>query len=177
VENRLDRVAELRRRGLSYRAIGRELGISHEQARQDHLATGRVVLAPVPDVPVTPAKTSSSRGQAFRTHVLDTFNLDQAELELLEQVCRLLDHADALQAAIEADGVMVTTSQGDRRPNPAIAVARSTSLAIGRLLGQLAIPSEHGEAVPTPAQVQARKAARSRWDQPWRQGRRSGRGT
>jgi hypothetical protein len=161
------KVAELRRQGLSFREIGHQLEISHETARKDAAR----VLTVVDTLPAQPR----SRGQAFREHVLDVFELDRPEKELLEQACRLLDHADALQVSVEADGAVVITAHGDRRVHPAIAEQRAVSLAIGRLLGQLQLPGEDGgEVLPTPAQAQARKAARTRWAN---HNRRPGRGS
>jgi len=61
-------------------------------------------LTPVPESP-------RSRGEAFAEHVLGTFDLDEADQQVLEQVCRLLDRADALRTAIDADGVVITSAR------------------------------------------------------------------
>jgi hypothetical protein len=156
-EARRERVRALREQGLSYREIGRQLGISHEMARRDARDSGLTALTPVPD-------GLASRGQAFWDHATSAFELDRHEQELLTQVCRLLDRADALRVDIEQYGVVLVSSRGDRRPNPAVAEERQVSLAVGRLLGQLEIPAEDDSVLPTPAQARARKAARSRWD-------------
>ncbi|GAB2820608.1 hypothetical protein GCM10022221_18170 [Actinocorallia aurea] len=104
------------------------------------------------------------RGQAFWDHATGTFDLDRHELELLTQVCRMMDRADALQAEILETGPMVVTSRGDRRPNPAIGEERQISLAVGRLLSQLDIPAEDDStSLASPAKVRARRAAERRW--------------
>jgi DNA-binding transcriptional MerR regulator len=157
-EARRQRVRELREQGMSFREIGRQLGISHELARRDARDAGLTALTPAPG-------GLGGRGQAFWDHAVATFELDQHEQELLQQVCRLLDRADALQAEVAAHGVVLVSARGDRRPHPAISEERQVSLAIGRLLGQLEIPSEdETSTMATPTQARARKAARSRWD-------------
>ncbi|WP_147375345.1 helix-turn-helix domain-containing protein [Jiangella rhizosphaerae] len=154
-EARREQVRDLRDQGLSFREIGRRLGISHEMARRDARDAGLTALTPVPS-------GLSARGEAFWAHAIAVFELDAHEQELLTQVCRLLDRADALRDAVEQDGVIVTTPRGDRRPNPAIAEERQVSLAIGRLLVLLEIPADDG-AVSTPTRTRARRAAEARW--------------
>jgi hypothetical protein len=156
-EVRRQRVAELRRDGLSYRAIGRELGISHELARKDARAAGLTPLTSVPG-------GLAARGLSFWQHATTAFEMDRHEQELLMQVCRLLDRADALQAEVDALGPMVETSRGDRRPNPAIAEERQCSLALGRLLALLEIPAEDERSSPRSGwSRRAQGAAQVRW--------------
>ena len=127
-EARRRRVRELREQGMSFREIGRRLGISHELARQDARAAGLTALTAVPG-------GLGRRGLAFWDHAVAAFELDQHEQELLQQVCRLLDRADALREEVAEHGAVLVTARGDRRPHPAIAEERQVSLAIGRLLG------------------------------------------
>jgi DNA-binding transcriptional MerR regulator len=158
-DERREQVKTLRDQGFSFREIGRQLGISHEQARQDCQAAGLTVLT------VRPTGLGK-RGKAFWEHATSVLIWDQHETELLTQVCRLLDRADALQAAIAEHGVLVPASRGGLRPNPAIAEERQLSLALGRLLAQLEIPSTDSHQDPslsTPAQGRARRAAKARW--------------
>lgn len=157
-EARRKRVMALRTDGMTYREIGRQLGISHEQARRDARDSGVTALTAVPKL--------GGRGAAFWQHATDAFELDQHEQELLVQACRLLDRADQLQAEIADHGLMVTSARGDRRPNPAVAEERQVSLAIGRLLAQLEIPSADDDkpSIRTGWQARAGKAADKRWD-------------
>jgi len=156
-EARRERVKSLREQGLSFREIGRQLGISHEMARRDARDSGLTVLTRVPD-------GLGERGAAFWAHAVEVFEADRHEQELLVQVCRLLDRADELQSEITGHGVVLTTSRGDRRPNPAVAEERQLSLALGRLLAQLEIPAEDESlAIRSPASARASSAARSRW--------------
>ena len=70
---------------------------------------------------------------------------------------------DALTAAIKSDGVTVKGSTGQTRTHPAINEVRQHRLALGRLLGQLALPDLDGRAIPKPSSLRAAHAARSRW--------------
>lgn len=151
-------VRALRERGLSYRAIGRDLGISHELARRIDL---EAQAATTTLTTLTPQL--GHRGQSFWAFVQDTYDLTRQEVEVLTQVCRHLDAADQLQAEVDLHGPMVTTPTGLRRPNPALAEIRQVSAAIGRLIAQLGLPDDEGAAtVPSPTTLRAQKAANVR---------------
>jgi hypothetical protein len=158
VETRREQVKDLRQQGLSFREIGRQLGISHELARRDARAVaGLTGLTAVPS-------GLGLRGQAFWDYAAATFEFDRHEQELLTQVCRLLDRADALCADIADHGVVLVTSQGNRKPNPALAEERQVSLTLGRLLAQLELPADDGSAgMVSPTTARARRAAQTRW--------------
>lgn len=103
------------------------------------------------------------RGAAFWTDVTGTWEVDRDERELLAEACRSLDQLDALQAALDSDGVMVTGSTGQLRVHPAIAQINATRATLGRLLAQIGLPDEQDEALPSMASLRARKAAETRW--------------
>jgi hypothetical protein len=114
------------------------------------------------------AESFGPRGTAFRRRILGTktsggFDLSSSELELLHEVCRLLDEIDGLRAAIVRDGVTVQGSTGQARVHPALGEVRQHRLALGRLLTQLSLPDDEGETIPTLTQVRGRKAAKTRW--------------
>jgi hypothetical protein len=104
------------------------------------------------------------RGRAFWDHTTARYTLSEAERQMLAEVCRSLDTVEALEAALVAHGVTVEGSKGQPRLHPAVAEIRQQRLALGRLLAQLDLPDEHGEAIASPSQARARKAARARWD-------------
>ena len=86
------------------------------------------------------------------------------EVVVLTQACRLLDQAEALQAAIDHDGVTVTGSRGQIRPHPALAELRGTRAEVARLLGRLKLPDPQPAAAGSSlTSERARKAARARW--------------
>ena len=103
------------------------------------------------------------RGQAFYGAAVAGFELTGSELELLAEVCRLLDEIDLLQAAIAVDGVSVAGSTGQPRVHPGLGEVRQHRLALGRLLSQLALPDLEGEVLPSQVSARARKAAQQRW--------------
>jgi hypothetical protein len=114
---------------------------------------------------MTSDETFGPRGAAFWTWAVETFEPERHEAELLRQACRLLDRLDALQAAVVEHGTMMHGERGGLKPNPAIGEERQVSLALGRLLAQLDIPDEDGDAgIVSPTSARASKAARSRWN-------------
>ena len=86
------------------------------------------------------------------------------EVLMLTQACHLVDQAEALQAAIDRDGVTVTGSRGQIRPHPALSELRGTRAEVARLLGRLKLPDPQPAAGGSSlASERARKAARARW--------------
>lgn len=89
--------------------------------------------------------------------------LDERELAVLELACRQADDLGRLQTAIKKNGAMALGSQGQPVVNPAITEARQARLAIGRLLGQLALPDGEEGGKATAASRRAQRAAAGRW--------------
>jgi hypothetical protein len=109
-----------------------------------------------------------TRGSKFKLKILGTkqtggFDLSSSELELLDEVARLLDEIDELRAAIQRNGISVAGSTGQARVHPALGEVRQHRLALGRLLAQLRLPDDENESVPSLTQVRGRKAAKARW--------------
>lgn len=109
-------------------------------------------------------KGLSARGRAFWKSTTDAFDLSDAELELLKEVCRSLDLLDLMADRVELDGLMVTGSTGQLTIHPAVSQANGTRQLVGKLLAQLQLPDESGEAeVQSFETARARKAAQVRW--------------
>lgn len=104
------------------------------------------------------------RGRAWWKAVHAAFELNLDEQEIVIEIARLLDTADRLQAIIDRDGLEVVGHAGQPRIHPGLVQLRSTQLAIGRLAGQLGLPSEDGHAVATTLSARGRHAARRRWN-------------
>lgn len=85
------------------------------------------------------------RGAALWHRVVEHVVLDPHEGEVLERACTMADRLDALDAAIARDGLMIEGARGSQRLHPAIAEARATSLAMGRLLVALRLPAGYAE--------------------------------
>lgn len=115
--------------------------------------------------PPAPPKGLQKRGRAFWRKVFDA-ELDptDAELELLLELCRALDEAEALHAVIATDGPMSTGSKGQPVAHPAAVELRQCRQVISRLMAQLQFPADDdGPAAPSAASLRGRRAARSRW--------------
>jgi phage terminase small subunit len=113
-----------------------------------------------------PPTRLGSTGRALWSSVAkglpEGWELDEREVAILTLAARQSDDLTRLEA-IKQDGAMVKGSTGQPVVNPAITEARQARLAIGRLLGQLALPDEDEQARTEPGQ-RGQKAARARWD-------------
>lgn len=103
------------------------------------------------------------RGGAFWTQATTTYELSDSETELLLECCRLLDEVEALNDAIERDGLTVKGHAGQPRVHPAVTEVRQHRLSLGKLLAQLALPDEDGGTLLSPTQARAKRAASARW--------------
>jgi hypothetical protein len=107
------------------------------------------------------------RGAAFWRATVEGFELRADELQLLLEVCRSLDLADALQAEIPAGrGFVVGGSRGQPVISPVVSELRSVRLAIGAMLKQLRLPDDETDGRPTLSQMRSaagQKGAQSRW--------------
>jgi hypothetical protein len=119
-------------------------------------------------------KGLESRGRKFWRDVHATWEFNRDELELVVEVCRLLDTCDRLQAALDDDGVTVRGSTGQTRVHPAVGELRGARLALGRLLAQLGLPDPDEQKMPSPSQERAQRAARARWAHHVKRGGRRG---
>lgn len=86
-------------------------------------------------------------GKRLWEATLNDNELADHELSLLEEACRVRDRIRDLDAAVQADGVMISSSQGSR-VHPAIAETRQQRLALARLLVTLGIPGLEDDDLP-----------------------------
>lgn len=104
-----------------------------------------------------------SRGEAFKRAATADYELTESELQLLAEVGALMDEIDGLAAAVAEDGITVTGSSGQPRVHPAVGELRQHRLALGRMLAQLSLPDEQGQAMPSLVTARAKAAAQARW--------------
>ena len=82
-------------------------------------------------------------------------DLDAHESALLLQACRVSDRLDALNAVLEADGMMLAG-----KPHPALVESRQQQLTLARLIATLRLP----EDLEADLRPQRRGAARGVYD-------------
>jgi P27 family predicted phage terminase small subunit len=116
-----------------------------------------------PQIPRAPAGLKA-RGRRFWRRVASAYELTTSEFMILEEVCRTLDSLDAMQSALNSEGVTVEGSAGQPRAHPVLVELRQQRVALGRLLSQLALPDEQtGAGLPSLTEARARRAAEARW--------------
>jgi hypothetical protein len=108
-----------------------------------HLRTTRTTISAVNFAmgTRTPAGLSTSARQLYGDITTD-YELEPFELALLTQACRLLTTIEKLEAEI-GDRYIVTNSQGNRHPHPAIRECRSLRLAFMTILRQLGLGEDN----------------------------------
>ena len=112
--------------------------------------------------PRVPAGVGTAGGALWR-RLTGAYTFEVHELSMLEVACRQADDVAALENLIAEQGMTVAGSQGQPRLNAAVAEVRQGRLALGKLLGALALPDEADRAL-TAASRQAQRAGRARWD-------------
>ena len=128
------------------------------------------MTAPERPKPRAPSGLGTS-GRALWRRLVGSYEFVEHELALLEVACRQADDVAALEELIAADGLIVAGSSGQPRLNAAVTEVRQGRLALGKLLGQLALPDEDDRPM-TASGSQARKAADARWSRKRREAER-----
>jgi len=109
-----------------------------------------------------PAGVGTAGGALWR-RLVAAYDFEPHEQAMLEVACRQADDVAALEHLIAEQGLTVLGSTGQQRLNPAIGEVRQGRLALGKLLGALALPDEADRPL-TAASRQAQRAGRARWD-------------
>lgn len=78
-------------------------------------------------------------GRSLWSSVLADYELTEPEHVLLREACRTADSIDALQAQLDADGLMAESSQGVR-VHPALVELRQQRVTLARLWSALRVP-------------------------------------
>ena len=113
--------------------------------------------------PKRPARLKT-RGRGFWDATVARYELSPSELQLLGEACRTMDECEALSATLSRDGLTVEGSTGQTRVHPALGELRAARVVLSRLLAQLALPDDDGQAVPSAPRLRAVKAAGTRWE-------------
>lgn len=108
-----------------------------------------------------------ARGRAYWRSVVADFDLSGSELELLAEICRVLDRLDELAAVLAEEGSVCAGSRGQRVVHPALSEARQQQLVLAQLTKALNVPVDDDEPKKDRAAQarsdRARKAAQRRW--------------
>jgi phage terminase small subunit len=117
-------------------------------------------------IPRTPTGLAA-RGKALWREINQCYELDPVEVELLLELCRVLDLCDRIERELKRGKLLVEGYNAQPRVNPLVAALANAQKNADRLAGSLAIsmPGESGVGRGRAHQV---RAAQTRW-------RRSGR--
>jgi hypothetical protein len=85
-------------------------------------------------------------GSKLWAGVLDKYELEPAELILLEQAALTADHLDELAGIVAREGLIVSSPSGERA-HPALVESRQQQVIFAKLLGALRLPDEHDPAL------------------------------
>ncbi len=88
----------------------------------------------------SPPKDTGAAGLKLWHAVVEAYELEEHELLLLREMVRTVDTLDALEARVAADGVLLSSSQGDRA-HPALVEARQQRITLARLQAALRLPA------------------------------------
>lgn len=110
-------------------------------------------------IPRSPAGLQA-RGKALWREIHRSYVLDAVEVELLHQLCAVLDRCNQIQAELEGQPLMTSGSVGQPRPNPLLACLREEEKMLDRLASSLGVsmPGHSGKGAG-----HQKKAAQVRW--------------
>ncbi len=92
-----------------------------------------------------PPEGLKTAGRRLWREVLTDYDLEQHELLLLREACRVSDRLDELAALVERDGAVVDSPQGERA-HPALVESRQQQITLARVLAALRLPAgEEGD--------------------------------
>lgn len=122
--------------------------------------SGELLTAKPPRAPIG----LKLRGNALWRQVVKVYILDVAELELLRELCRTVDHIDAIDVELVEQGLVVTGTRGQLpKANPLLPEMRESQKTLSRLVSELALPMP-GETTGRRRSPQQKQAAHSRWN-------------
>lgn len=103
-------------------------------------------------------------GKKLWRDVVKTYQLRSDELQILEQMARTSDTIDALQAVIDAEGMMATGSMGQAVVHPAVQEIRQHRTLFRQHAQRLDLPdAEGGGTAAAKRSAKAKAAANARW--------------
>lgn len=112
---------------------------------------------------MAPRKKAESPGSRLKRAVLEKYELDPAELLMLDHAAELADLCARIDAAVASSPLTTTGSKGQVVSNPLLLQQRKGHERLQRQLEALRLPSK-GELMGASAtSLAAQRAAQSRW--------------
>jgi len=102
------------------------------------LSTKRAIRAP---------KELNESGRRLWSHVSREFELEEHELQVFLQACRIADTLDRLQQEMVGVNLVMKSPQG-AKIHPALVESRQQSLALAKVMASLRIPFGDEDAQP-----------------------------
>jgi hypothetical protein len=93
-----------------------------------------------------PPESLDEPGRRLWSAILDEYELQPHELELLEAACHVADTVHQLQGHIGEHGLMAVTARGEPKISPALGELRRQQQLFARLLVALRVPLGDEEA-------------------------------
>lgn len=114
------------------------------------------------ELPEPPADLQES-GREFWLSTHQHYELDARDQPALKAACRTLDEIDAVQRAVDADGVESVGASGQPVAHWGLGALRAHRLTLDRMLQRLALPDQHGRKPLSAESAHAKLAADGRW--------------
>lgn len=106
---------------------------------------------------------TDSPGAAFRTEVLELYELTPPELALLDEAVVLIDTLKRIEVQLAESPLTGRGSRGQQVANPLLRAQRDYTLALARVVEGLALPMPDELEGESPTTKRARRAATIRW--------------
>lgn len=100
-------------------------------------------------------------GRRLWTAVSKDFEMAEHEAAQLAEACFVRDRIEQLRRQVDADGLMIGSSQGVRL-HPGVAEIRAQQLTMARILATLGVPSLEDDALPPARGVRGTYTMRGR---------------
>ena len=113
-------------------------------------------------IPRAPSGLGLRGRRAWKAIHAEFEGFDPHRLQLVEELCRVLDRIGSYETILEAEGLITEGRYGPKDHPAAIAVRAERGLLV-RLAQSLDLPADVGEWDGLTASQRARKAAAARW--------------
>jgi P27 family predicted phage terminase small subunit len=111
---------------------------------------GERLTEPVP-APDTASRGAAKEWDALMPVLVELGTICKADLRAFEQLCETLATQSALQAVIEAEGVLIKTGTGSHKSNPALRSLETARAQAMRMYDQFGItPKSRAYVTPAP---------------------------